>query len=104
MEILNSYSEYNNAVGIFIFFGVAGALILAGCCIYQLICREWKKLFSYFIGLIVVAAITFGLIKWIPVTETKYIQVKIIDMNKLDLDKYEIVNKQGKIITLKMLE
>ena len=57
-----------------------------------------------FITGIVCLIISYGLIQWQDSTEVKYYETIISDYNKVDFNKYMIVEKKGKIIVLKEIK
>jgi len=102
MEILNTYSVYNESIIMFIIISLAILLICAIVFVASIFDKAWKCSLVTFIIICILCYITyFGLFKWYVSTETKYYETVITDYNKLDFNKYEIVDKKGKITVIK---
>jgi glucan phosphoethanolaminetransferase (alkaline phosphatase superfamily) len=104
MEILNTYTEtieLVNILGTIVFLIIGVCFIMA---ILNFICKEWID----GLKLLGVCVLTFILLLGVVYigmkTETTYHECRIIDYNKVDLNKYEIVEHRDKIIVLKEID
>jgi len=104
MEILNTYSVYNEYIGILLTFTIIAFLLFTVIFIAELYYKEWKNSIICFIFAICCLILFQGLIQWWESSEVKHYEVLISDYNKLDFNKYEIIDKKGKITIIKEIK
>ena len=104
MEILNTYSVYSEFIGFLPVLSICILLVFAIIFICTICNKEWKNSMKCFIAIFPLLILTHVLILWQQSTETKYHEVIISDYNQIDFNKYEIVNKKGKITVLKEIK
>jgi len=104
MEILNTYSVYSEFIGFLSVLSICILLVFAIIFICTIYNKEWKNSMKCFITIFSLLILTYVLILWQQSTETKYYEVIISDYNQIDFNKYEIVNKKGKITILKEIK
>jgi len=104
MEILNTCSVYNEYIGIIPTFTIITFLLLTIIFIIKLYYKEWKDSIICFIFAICCLILSHGLIQWWESSEVKHYEVLISDYNKLDFNKYEIIDKKGKITVIKEIK
>jgi hypothetical protein len=104
MEILNTYSVYNDILTILPIFPLGVAVFFSLKTIFELLDKEWK---NAIISLLIVVA-CFGIFtiltqQWSNSKLVRY-EVVISDYNKVNFDEYKIIENRGKIVILEEIK
>lgn len=104
MEVLNTYSTYNELLAFLPTILITFCIFFIIGIIVNLIIKEWKSALVCLLISVLCFGVSLGLIAWWNATETKNYEVIITDYNKVDFNKYQIVEKKGQITVLKEIK
>jgi hypothetical protein len=104
MEILNTYSVYDSILNVLPLIPLLGFAYFGIKAIVKLLVKEWKNaLISLLIAVICFGAF-YGLVELWESSETNRYEVLVTDYNKIDFNKYKIIENRGKIVVLEEIK
>jgi hypothetical protein len=104
VEILYTYSTYNESINTLAFLSIALLLGSICFCLVYLTYKEWCKSLLSLVIAVASFFVLYGAIEWYYSTEIKHHEVIIADYNQVDFSKYQLEEQKGKIIILKEIK
>lgn len=104
MEVLNTYTEYNEFISLLVPFAGFLAFIFLVFCIGNIIKKSKENAVICLVFFLITGFLTSGLIDTYFKSGKECLEVVISDYNKVDLNKYKIISQRGKITILKEIK
>ena len=104
MEILYTYTKMSDVFDMAITFLIIIIVVVFVFMIAAFVSKEWITGLAFLAGFIISAIILFGLFYSKTESNTTYHEVIITDYDKVNFDKYQIIEQKGRIITVEEIK